>query len=125
MRWSEVHQPINAVPVSTDPRQIRSSKVYISWHKATRSSWLNYGEREIADGVAQRFNSGEYTCAGQLIKASTARCMERSPKCAWTIVLSDVPSFTTSEQVKESIRLDDDKPYHIEMGPVSYKASDT
>jgi hypothetical protein len=90
------------MPIDTKGTNCR--KVYISWHKATRSAWVNFGNGDIANRVAQKFNEGRYKCLGQSVRSSLAR---RSPSrgsrggysynpVAWTITLSDVPSDATS-----------------------------
>ncbi|KAF2176024.1 hypothetical protein K469DRAFT_682817 [Zopfia rhizophila CBS 207.26] len=131
-RLKKQRSALSAVPIPIDTRRTNCRKVYISWHKATRSVWLNFGNGEIANRVAQKFNEGRYKCLGQPVKSSTGR---RSPSrgggggfsynpVAWTITLSDVPSDATSKDVEGAIILPHDKPRHVEMGSISYRASD-
>jgi hypothetical protein len=119
---------ISAAPVAIDARRTNCRKVYISWHKATRSVWLNFGSGEIANRVAQKFNEGRYKCLGQSVKSSIGRKsgsggFSNNP-AAWTITLSDVPSDAASKDVERAIISPHDKPRHTEMGSFSYQASD-
>ena len=122
---------IKALPIPIYTQQTNCRKAYISWHKSTRSVWVNFGSGDIANRVAEKFNDGRYKCLGQPVKSSTGKPISSRGRqrgywnpLAWTIVLSDVPSKATSKHVEEAIKLLSDKPRHIELGPVSYKASD-
>lgn len=114
-----------------DARRTNCRKVYISWHKPTQSVRLDFGNDEIANRVAQRFNNGTYRCLGHLVKSS-AGIFSHSRRgrdyfsynpVAWTITLSEVPSGTTRRDVQQSIRSLQDKPRHIDVRD-SYRASD-
>jgi hypothetical protein len=92
---------------------------------------LNFGNGKIAYTVAEKFNEGEYKCRGQSVKSSTAKQSQRRRRgalvhnpVAWTITLSDIPGYSTQEDVKAAITSFHDAPRHIEMGPVSYSVSD-
>lgn len=123
---------LNAEPIPIDARRTNCRKVYISWHKATRNVWLNFGNGEIANRVAQKFNDGRYKCLGRSVTSSTAK---RSPSyrsrggfshnpVAWTIILSGVPKDATWKDLEAAIVWSQDKPRHIEMGSITYEASD-
>jgi len=119
---------LSAIPIPINARRGNCRKVYMSWHKASRTVWVNFGNGEIANRVARKFNEGRYKCLGTLIKSSTGRqSLSRGRSShnpvAWNITLSDVPSYATVEDVKGAIRLPEDKPRHIEMGSRSYEAS--
>lgn len=106
-------------------QQANCRKVYISWHKSTRSAWVNFGNGDIAGRVAKKFNEGRYKCLGQSVKSSLVK---RSPSrgsnpLAWTIVLSDVPRDLTAKDVEEAIK-SYEKPRHVELGPIGYESSD-
>ena len=120
---------ITAIPVNVHGTNCR--KVFTSWHKSTRSVWVNFGNGDIANRVAQRFNDGRYKCLGHRIKASAAR---KSPgrggfrggghnALAWTVVLSDVPSNAKTHDIERAIAFSNDKPRHIEMGSVNHNSS--
>jgi hypothetical protein len=121
------HMPsLTVVPMALDARQTNCRKVHISWHKASRSVWLNFGISDIATRVAGKFNSGVYKCLGQSVRSSPAKLSGRSYRNStpWTIILSDVPSEANAEDIKRAIASPLDKPRHIEMGPSSYHAAD-
>jgi hypothetical protein len=131
-RLKNQRSAVSAAPIPVDARRTNCRKVYISWHKATQSVWLNFGNGEIANRVAQKFNEGRYKPLGQSVKSSAGK---RSPSrggrggfsynpVAWTITLSDVPSDATSKDVEGAIGSPYDKPRHVELGPISYPASD-
>jgi hypothetical protein len=117
---------LSAVPIAINARRTNRRKVYVSWHKATRTVWLNFGNGDIANRVAQKFNEGRYKPLGQFVKSSAGRrssTRSRNP-LAWTIILSDVPGEATSKDIQEAIRSPQDKPRHVELGSVSHEASD-
>jgi hypothetical protein len=128
---------LNANPIPVDVNRFNYRKIFISWHKATRSVWLNFGNSDIANKVAARFNSKNYKCLGQPVGASTAttgsgrksrdvfaRGGFRHNPLAWTITLSDVPGNATTRDIEATIKLPHTRPRHIELGPVSFIASE-
>jgi hypothetical protein len=130
-RLKNQRSALSAAPIPINSQQTNYRKVYISWHKSTRSVWVNFGSGEIANRVAQKFNEGRYKCLGQSVKSSLGKWSPSrggrrgcSNPLAWTIVLSDVPSDATSKDVEEAIKSLYDKPRHVELGPISYQASD-
>lgn len=127
-RLKNQRSTLSAAPIPISARWTNCRKVYISWHKATQSAWVNFGHGEIANRVAQKFNEGTYKCLGRSVKSSAGRKSlslgSRYNPVAWTITLSDVPSYATSKHVKEAIISPYDEPRHIELGPISYRASD-
>ncbi|KAL8804073.1 MAG: hypothetical protein Q9182_002786 [Xanthomendoza sp. 2 TL-2023] len=85
--------------------------------------------REIAERVAKKFNNGSYKCLGHLIKCSAPTNSEfsgnrSSNRVPWTIVLSSVPGRATYGDVIDSIISVYDGPRHVELGAVSYHASE-
>jgi len=128
IRLKELKSPLSATPVRIDTRGANCRKVYISWHKATKSAWLNFGNSDIANRVAQKFNEGRYRGLGQSVRSSTAtRSLSRGTKnnpVAWTIVLSNVLHDMKSQDIERAIGTLYDKPRHIELGHVSYHASE-
>ena len=127
---SKLDHHASNLKVATIPNssgQLNGRKVHISWHKSTRSVWLNFGNGEIANRVARKFREGKYNCLGRNIKSTFAKHASsgegRSNPVAWTITLSDVPSDATSEDINTAIRVPYDRPRHIELGPISCSAS--
>jgi hypothetical protein len=131
-RLKEQKSTLSATPIPIDSKGTNCRKVYISWHKATRSAWVNFGNGDIADRVAQKFNEGRYKCLGQSVRSSTGT---RSPSrgsrggfsynpVAWTIRLSDLPSDATFKDIERAIISPQDKPRHVELGVASYRASE-
>ncbi|TVY34267.1 ATP-dependent RNA helicase DEAH12-like protein [Lachnellula subtilissima] len=130
-RLKDQGSALNATPISIAPRQTNCRKVHISWHKSTRSAWLNFGNGEIAKRVAQKFNKGKYKCLGQSIRSSapseTSHRWGRGGfrnSVPWTIILSDVPGHATSKDIEAETKILYDKPRHIELGASSYDALD-
>jgi hypothetical protein len=113
---------VNPVPGSAHSTNCR--KVHLSWHRATRSVRLDFGNGEIANLVAQRFNDGTYKCLGQLLKASTPRSSSTQGRgrgggqkpLTWTLILSDVPSEATLDNVLGAITAPNHRPRNVEMG---------
>jgi len=122
---------LKATPININTQQTNCRKVYISWHKSTRSVWVNFGSGEIANRVADKFNKGLYKCMGQSVKSSLGKQSQNRGgrrgsfnPLAWTIVLSDVPGGATTRDIKAGIKSMNEKPRHVELGPISYQASD-
>ncbi|KFZ24279.1 hypothetical protein V502_01238, partial [Pseudogymnoascus sp. VKM F-4520 (FW-2644)] len=122
---------LSATPIPINAQHTNCRKVYISWHKSTQSVWVNFGSGEIANRVSMKFNEKTYKCLGQSIKSSLGMSSQNregrrgySNPVAWTIILNDVPSYATSKNVEEAIRSQYDKPRHVQLGTVSYQASD-
>jgi hypothetical protein len=113
---------LSAAPIAIATKRTDGRKVYISWHKAARSAWLNFGSGEIANRVAQKFNQGSYTCLGRRVKSSTATRSSKNP-LPWTITLSDVPREATVAHIKRSITSSYDEPRHLKIGKTNYQAS--
>lgn len=130
-RLKDHKSALSAAPIPVNSQHANCRKVYISWHKSTRSVWVNFGSGEIANRVAQKFNEGRYKCMGQSVRSSVGKRSSsrggrrgHSNPVAWTIVLGDVPGDATSENVEEAIKSLYDKPRHVQLGPISYQASD-
>jgi hypothetical protein len=120
---------LSAAPLASATARTDCRKVCVSWHKATRNVWLNFGSGEIANRVAQKFNEGKYTCLGRQVKSSAGKRSTSYSKFSknpvpWTIILSDVPREATIADIKSAITLSCDQSRHIEMGPANYQASD-
>lgn len=122
---------LTAVSMPMESRRTSCRKVHISWHKASRSAWINYSNSNTASRVARKFNEETYKCLGQYVKSSAARSSDRGGRgifsynpAAWTIVLNDIPANATSKDVKRAIISPSDKPQHVELGPVNYRATD-
>ena len=137
---SHQQSALKAVPMPTDPKRTDCRKVRISWHKATRSVWLNFGNADIANRVAQKFNEGTYKCLGQSVRSSAAKnSASRAPRggrggrggrsgfsinpVPWTINLSDVPGRASCKDIEKAISSRADQPRHVEMGSISFEAS--
>lgn len=132
IRLSKDESGLTAVPVPVDTKRTNCRKVYISWHKSTKSVWLNFGNGDIASRVAQKFNEGKYKCLGQAVTSSARKTSlshgrrggGASNPVAWTIILGNVPGCAARKDVEAAIFSAHDKPRHIEMGAASYETSD-
>ncbi|KAJ4360887.1 uncharacterized protein N0V89_001455 [Didymosphaeria variabile] len=120
---------LQVTPLPIDSKPSNARKVYISWHKPTRTVWLNIGPGNNSNVIAERFRKGEYKILGQAVKATAQKATEHGLYICYnpvtrTVVLSDVPGAAKSKDVELAIRRQSDKPAHIEMGKRSYVASD-
>ena len=115
---------LDAVPTSRQPpswsitRRVNCNKVKISWHKATRTAWMNFGNGEIAKRVSDKFNRGLYTVLGQAIKADQAhRSASRGGhnSVAWSVLLRDIPIKATQAQLRDALSSEFDQPRHVEV----------
>ncbi|KAG8627065.1 hypothetical protein KVT40_004548 [Elsinoe batatas] len=93
--------------------------LHLSWHKATRNVWLNFGREHVASRVAQSFNTGHYLCWGQKIGGSRGG----TNPVAWTVELQGVPASFQEQNVEAAIRRENDRPRHIELSAPNYETS--
>ncbi len=113
--------PINApMPRTTNNRRVDSKKVYCSWHKPTKTAWLNFSSEGIAAKVGSRFTAGIYKVLNQHVQCDgPTRGNGLNNHLAWTIKLSDLPGRTKRSDVTLNIP----KPLlprHVEMSRVPY-----
>ncbi|KAI1385689.1 uncharacterized protein F4822DRAFT_351369 [Hypoxylon trugodes] len=112
-------------PISSDSNTLRVDcrKVHLSWHKPTRTVWLNFGNREISERVAKRFKDGTYTLLKQKVQCGSPSGREgRFNPLPWTVCLTEVPASVAESDISQSIYKQADKPRHIELGKPSYTA---
>jgi IBR domain, a half RING-finger domain len=127
-RLDDQRSSLKAVPINVvaTARHTGCKKIHISWHKASRSAWLNFGTEDIAKKVALGFNTGRYKVLGRSVKSSSATTSTSGRRgynrVAWTITLSDVPFSAAGNDVDKDIQ-QNLMPRHIEMGEIC--ASDT
>lgn len=127
----EAQLNITATQISTNRRRANCRKLHISWHKPTRTVWLNFGDRNMAERVAQKFNDARYKCLNESIKSSSPNLgsgrrggiRNFHHPVAWSIILSGVPGHATERDMREGMNFSLEKPSHVEMGTVNYQAS--
>ena len=108
------------VPRSSSLHRVDCGRVHCSWHRPTRTAWLNFGSQKMARAVYERFNSGVYKVLGCAVKARapTGSGDPRNP-AAWTVMLTDLVGTTTEQAIRRAVT-GPNKPRHIEMGRASY-----
>ncbi|KAI1363112.1 hypothetical protein F5Y08DRAFT_252378 [Xylaria arbuscula] len=103
--------------------RVDCKKVRCSWHKPTKTVWLNFGTEQIATRVRERFKKGEYKILDNMVRVGDLkRGAGLHNARAWTVCLTDVPSDATKIDVSMSIRSQGDRPRGIELGNPSYAA---
>ncbi|WEW57081.1 hypothetical protein PRK78_002541 [Emydomyces testavorans] len=103
-------------------RRIDGRKIHCSWHRPTRTVWLNFGNKDIAQRVSDKFKKGVYTIQNSTVKSSSVQSaggIGHNPM-AYTVILSHVPAEASEFLIKASIRQAGDRPRHIELGKPSY-----
>ncbi|KAM0450638.1 hypothetical protein ACHAPV_010409, partial [Trichoderma viride] len=114
--------PINvSMPQATNHRRIDSKKVYCSWHKPTKTAWLNFGNGGVAAKVGLKFSAGTYKILDQSVQCEgpTRGAGSRNP-LAWTLKLSNVPKLAKKEDVIRAIPVAM-APSHVELSGASYE----
>ncbi|KAK2593427.1 hypothetical protein QQS21_008878 [Conoideocrella luteorostrata] len=114
--------PINIrLPQTSDYRRVDSKKVNCSWHKPTKTAWLNFGNGSIAAKVGSRFSDGTYKVLNQIIQCEgpTRGAGNKNP-LAWTIRLSEVPMHAEKWDVTEAIPAAMG-PRHVELSKTTYE----
>ncbi|KAI5862473.1 hypothetical protein GGS23DRAFT_572531 [Durotheca rogersii] len=111
--------------------RVDCKKVHVSWHKAVRTAWLNFGNSEIAGRVSRKFQTGEYKILGYKVvadapsQASTAVFSSRGRNPVdWTVRLTQVPGNATNSNLSRAISHPSDKPRHIELAAPGYSIDD-
>lgn len=104
--------------------RVDCKKVHCSWHKASKTVWLNFGNGDIADRVAKKFKDGKYKILDQIVHPNdpTRGGGGRHNPKAWTVCLTEVLAAATRTDVVNSIRLQSDKPRDVHLGEPTYKA---
>lgn len=130
-RWAPSHQGAGVsaarIPVDTfsgsDSSALRvdCKKVYCSWHKPSRTAWLNFGNDKIAKRVSEEFQKGEYKILDQTAHPTDPErgSGARNPR-AWTVCLTDVPSDATETDIIRAIRSEGDRPRGVQLGKPTY-----
>ncbi|KAI1302521.1 hypothetical protein F5Y03DRAFT_361785 [Xylaria venustula] len=114
---------------SSDSNTLRvdCKKVHCSWHKPSKTVWLNFGLENIARRASEKFGRGDYKILNQTVRpgnptGGTGHYNAR----AWTVCLADVPSDATKSDVSNAFRSQGDLPRNIELGKPNYATnSDT
>ncbi|KAI0436738.1 hypothetical protein F4803DRAFT_207778 [Xylaria telfairii] len=120
---------VNAVPITVETfsssgssaLRVDCKKVHCSWHKPTKTVWLNFGSDQIAKRVHERFKKGDYKVSNQIVRpGDPERGVGRHNPKAWTVCLTDVPSDATTLDISCAIQSERDKPRGIELGKPTY-----
>lgn len=120
---SPIAVPINvSMPQTTNHRRVDSKKVYCSWHKPTKTAWLNFGNGEIAAKVGSNFSAGTFKILHQSVQCEgpTRGAGIKNP-LAWTLRLSDVSRLAKKDDVMRAIP-SAMSPRHVELSAASYDA---
>ncbi|KAI1109816.1 hypothetical protein F5Y14DRAFT_466334 [Nemania sp. NC0429] len=130
-QWATSHSDIGVsaarIPVDTfsgsDSSALRvdCKKVHCSWHKPSKTVWLNFGDDKIAKRVSDKFRKGEYRILDQMTHPTHPErgAGVHNPR-AWTVCLTDVPSGATEADILRSIRSEGDRPRGIQIGKPTY-----
>ncbi|KAH0497125.1 hypothetical protein TgHK011_004456 [Trichoderma gracile] len=123
--------PIAApMPSGHSARRVDCKKVHISWHKAVRNAWLNFGNGDTARRVSDLFSKGSYRILDQ--KVTTKPATEAQPASHsfawspsrnpvnWTVMLTEVPAAAERKDILQAITLERNRPRHVEVGPPTY-----
>lgn len=89
---------IEAVPIPVlAPRGsslhlVDCKRVQCSWHRPTRTAYLDFGAKNVAQEVLERFNSGAYSVPGCHVKAKAppGEWDDCQDPLAWTVMLTDL-----------------------------------
>ncbi|KAK4100979.1 hypothetical protein N658DRAFT_426514 [Parathielavia hyrcaniae] len=126
LRLNAAASHIEAVPIPVPmPRgsslhRVDCRRVHCSWHRPSRTAWLNFGVESIARKVHERLNAGVYKPSGFTVKANAPSGKgNRWNPVAWTVMLTDLPGTVTERDIYQAIP-DFHKPWRVEMGDPSY-----
>lgn len=108
-----------------DARNIIKSKIDCSWHKSTRTVWLNYGTEYIAQRVSRRLQQHKDVPLRRTVNCGEVKRSRgfRNP-LPFTIVLTGVPGAMSKDDISFAINRLNDKPGHVEIANPSYTTND-
>ncbi|KAE8356735.1 hypothetical protein BDV28DRAFT_144857 [Aspergillus coremiiformis] len=112
---------INApLPQEYNSRRVDCKRVHCSWHRPFRTAWLNFGSKDLAQKIHERFKAGTYKVLDQMVQSAdpSGRADYRNPQ-SWSVSLTDVPAMTTKQDILRSIPVAT-HPRHVELGPPAY-----
>ncbi|KAK8068339.1 hypothetical protein PG996_007451 [Apiospora saccharicola] len=119
-----VAAPVTAAPNSSSmARRIDCRKIHCSWHRPVRLVWMNFGGRDVAEKVQQRFASGTSRILDQPVDARDpprGASDWRNP-LSWTVTLKAVPGQATEADVLRSIPMGI-RPRRVTLGQPTYRA---
>lgn len=121
--------PIAApMPSGHNARRVDCKKVHVSWHKAVRNVWLNFGSGDAAKRVSDMFSKGIYRILNQKVTAGAAT--EDKPafhpwsppknRVSWTVMLTEIPATAEKSDILQAITQERNKPRHVEVGLPTY-----
>ncbi|KAK4033478.1 hypothetical protein C8A01DRAFT_19571 [Parachaetomium inaequale] len=104
------------MPRGSSLHRVDCRRVHCSWHRPTRTAWLNFGAENIARKVQERFSAGVYKVAGCNVNANapTGEGNRWNP-LAWTVMLTDLAGTVTERDIYQAIP-EFNKPRRVVMG---------
>lgn len=110
------------MPQGSNLHRVDCRKVHCSWHRPSRTAWLNFGTEHVARRVAEKFNAGVYKVLGCHAKAGapTGSDNQRN-RFAWTVMLTDLDTSVREQDVRQAIP-EHNKPRRVSVGSASYGA---
>lgn len=126
LRGNTAASQVEAIPIAvpmppgSSLHRVDCRRVHCSWHRPTRTAWLNFGSETIARKVYERFNDGAYKVLGCNVKANAPTgARNRHNPLAWTVMLTDLVGPATERDVYQAIP-EFNRPRHVEMGKTGY-----
>ncbi|KAI1474736.1 hypothetical protein F4774DRAFT_399548 [Daldinia eschscholtzii] len=115
----------NHIKSDSSTLRVDCCKVHISWHKPSKTVWLNFGNEGIARRVDNNFRAGEYKVLDQIVHCNgPSRGETFHNPLAWTVCLTGVPGPATKSDIQASIIHQADKPRGIQLGRPTYTDDD-
>ncbi|RAO72435.1 uncharacterized protein BHQ10_008447 [Talaromyces amestolkiae] len=109
-------------PSGANYRRVECKKVQCSWHKPSKTAWLNFGSKDIARRVFNKFDSASYRILDKKVHCNPPMKGEgglRNPY-SWTVMLTDLSTGTTEHDIRSAIYSPYDRPRNIEIGQPTY-----
>lgn len=126
-RFKAVESQLQAIQISAgfpsgrNLRRVECKKVQCSWHKPSKTAWLNFGSGEIAKRVFNKFGSAFYKILDKKVHCNPPikGAGFRNPY-SWTVMLTDLSTGTTENDIRSAIHSPHDRPLNIEIGEPTY-----
>ncbi|KAI5922705.1 hypothetical protein F4810DRAFT_672340 [Camillea tinctor] len=108
------------MPRGSGLHRVDCRRVNCSWHRPTRTAWLNFGYQKAAQKVYEQFNTGNYKVLGCTVKAKepTGSSDYWNPY-AWTVMLTDLAGTVEEQDIYQAIPKFH-KPRNVVMGEPTY-----
>ncbi|TLD21327.1 hypothetical protein PspLS_08889 [Pyricularia sp. CBS 133598] len=116
-------------PQGSSLHRVDCRRVHCSWYRPMRTVWINFGSRNAAQKVHDRFLAGTFKIDGQVVKVGALTGggkVHEDQQEAWTVMLTEIDNAITVKDIKNSISdAYRQRIKHVELGKETYRVEAT